>query len=70
MKSYGGGDGRVIGKGLTQGSVNQPSSSWKMQNTCQCSTTLNPILVEEDENLILAQNLNSMVSVTYVQDDL
>lgn len=56
----------LFGEGSTQGSVNQPSSSRKKVNVSQPSTALNPILLEEDENLISLLNLNSMVNVVYI----
>lgn len=54
--SYGGSEGRVIRESSTQGSVNQTSSSRKMQNVGQRSTTSYQLVVEEDENLISSQN--------------
>lgn len=67
--SYESGDRRGIHEGSTQASVNQPSSSWIMQNDGQRATVSNPIELEEDENIISSQNSNSVVSITYIQDD-
>ncbi|KAI5648066.1 hypothetical protein M9H77_34071 [Catharanthus roseus] len=56
VEIYGGSEGRVIRESSTQGSVNQTSSSRKMQNVGQRSTASYQLVVEEDENLISSQN--------------